>query len=117
MQLIGYSFSVGQKGVSTTIPCCAVVGLIHAPPSRPTTLVLLLSTPNAHASPSVRKFKSRALKRHEKFNNMLKVFGCLSIKNRHTEVKFKICFEAVAVVCHYQLENGSPLWNIYVGDM
>jgi hypothetical protein len=84
---------------------------------------LVCSTPNGHDSPSVRKFKARALKRHEKFNNMLKSFKCLSAKFRHTgtgsweKERWKSCFGAVAVICQYQLENGKPLYNIYVGDM
>jgi len=77
-----------------------------------------LSTPNGHDSPSVRRFKTRALKRHEKFNNMLKVFRCLDHNFRHrTEEKYKSLFEVVAVICQYHLENGCPLYNIYVGDM
>ena len=84
-----------------------------------------LSTPNGHDAPSVRKFKSRALKRHEKLNNMVKSFKCLEDTFRHTAhvpededlLRYKVCFEAVAVICQYQLENGSPLYNILVGDM
>lgn len=76
-----------------------------------------LSTPNAHDSPSVRKFKSRASHRHEAFNGMLKKFDCLKDKFRHGEEKYVLCFLACAVLCQYQLELGSPLWNILVGDM
>ena len=80
-----------------------------------------ISTPNSHDSASVRKFKSRALKRHEAFNGMIKKFRCLSDKFRHTADKdaerWISCFEAVVVICQYHLENGSPLYNIYVGDM
>ena len=99
---------------------------------------LVLSTPNGHDIASVRKFKSRALKRHEKFNSMLKCFKCLSVKFRHTACdptkntdaeeeeemseaegkrREEVCFGAVAVLCQYQLENSQPLYNIYVGDM
>ena len=89
---------------------------------------LVVSTPNGHDSASVRKFKARALKRHEKFNNMLKNFKVLSAKFRHTAHKKDdsvdgaeeadeldkhdravTAFEAVAVICQYQLENGSQL--------
>ena len=76
-----------------------------------------LSTPNAHDSPSCRKFKSRALKRHEKFNHMLKSYDCLAIKHRHGLDKYTIMFDAVVVMCQYQLENDRPLWNIYVGNI
>ena len=34
----------------------------------------LLSVPNAHDSPAVTEFKSRALKRHESFNKLVKDF-------------------------------------------
>ena len=72
-----------------------------------------LSTPNIHDAKEVRTFKSRALKRHEKFNGMLKCFKCLSVKFRHKE-KFIETFQAVTVICQYQLEHGQPLWAIYV---
>lgn len=101
----------------------------------------MLSTPNGHDLPSVQKFESRALKRHEKFNSMLKCFKCLLLKFWHTAYKpnqledvddedstkeesvdvarlrYKACFGAVAVLCQYRLKNGQPLYNIYVGEM
>ena len=84
----------------------------------------LLSTPNGHDHASVRKFKSRALKRHEKFNSMLKCFKCLLVKFRHTafksedetKLRWRVCFGACAVLCQYQLENGQALYNIFVGN-
>jgi hypothetical protein len=63
-----------------------------------------LSTPNAHDSPSVRRFKSRALKRHENFNSMIKSFRCVSDEHRHSQAKLKLCFAAVVIIC--QLSNG-----------
>jgi hypothetical protein len=39
---------------------------------------LQISTPNSHDSKQVFKFKSRALKRQEKFNELTKNFDCLS---------------------------------------
>jgi len=59
--------------------------------------------------------KGRALARHEKFNGQLKNFACLSEHFRHGNDgaqmfdKHKMCFEALAVICQHQLENGSPL--------
>jgi len=76
-----------------------------------------LSTPNAHDHPSVAKFKRRALRRHERFNAMTKTFKCLDSRFRHGERKFKVCFEAVCVICQYQLEFGQPLFEILVGDI
>jgi len=72
----------------------------------------LLAVPTSHDTPDVREFKSRALARHEKFNGQLKNFGCLSNQFRHDLSKHQPCFEAVAVICQYQLENGSPLITV-----
>jgi hypothetical protein len=76
-----------------------------------------LSTPNSHDSKEANKFKSRALKRHEKFNGLTKIFDCLSGRFRHSVDRFKNCFEAVCVICQYQMENGSPLYDILIDDM
>jgi hypothetical protein len=40
-----------------------------------------LSIPNPHDSKEVARFKSRALKRHERFNGYTKAFDCLSGHN------------------------------------
>jgi hypothetical protein len=48
-----------------------------------------ISTPNSHDSKQVKKFKSRALKRQEKFNGMTKNFDCLSGRFRHSVDRFK----------------------------
>jgi len=69
----------------------------------------LLAMASSQDSTEAREFKSRALARHEKFNGQLKNFGCLSEQFRHGIEKHKMCFEAVAVICQHQLENGSPL--------
>ena len=71
-------------------------------------------TPNPHDDKHVRHFKSRALKRHEKFNGYVKSFACTSERFRHTHDKFKACFEAVCVLCQYKIENSMPLYNILV---
>jgi ferredoxin len=72
----------------------------------------IVSTPNSHDPPEVRHFKSRARARHESFNCRIKNFKCLDAKFHHGIPKHKICFEAVCVICQYQLENGSPLFEI-----
>jgi len=48
----------------------------------------LLSTPNSQDSVAVRRFKRRALKRHETFNGMTKTFECLSGCFRNSQEKF-----------------------------
>ena len=63
-------------------------------------------------SEEVRRFKSRAKARQESFNSRLKQFKCLDNRFRHKLLKHKVCFEAVCVICQYQLENGYPLYDI-----
>ena len=82
-------------------------------PGHPT----LLSTPNNHDSKQVKKFKSRALKRHETFNGMTKRFDCLNGRFRHSVDRFGSCFEAVCVICQYILENGEPLYDIMIKEL
>jgi hypothetical protein len=77
-----------------------------------------LSTPNnRHDATPVKKFKSRALKRHETFNGLTKFFDCLSGRFRHSVDRFKNCFEAVCVICQYQVELGNPLYDILIPDL
>jgi hypothetical protein len=51
-----------------------------------------ISIPNSHDSKQLKKFKSRALKRQEKFNGMTKNSDCLSGRFRHSVDQFKNCF-------------------------
>jgi hypothetical protein len=75
-------------------------------------------TPNSHDSRAVRKFKSRALKRHEKFNGYTKVFGILHQRFRHSVPRFTLAFEAVCVICQYQLDcSDKYLFDILVEDI
>jgi hypothetical protein len=72
----------------------------------------IISTPNSHEPKALRKFKGRARARQETFNARMKCFNCLVKKFRHGLEKQKIVFEAVCVICQYQLENGSPLFDV-----
>jgi hypothetical protein len=72
----------------------------------------VISTPNSHDMPNVRRFKSRARARHESFNGKIKNFKCLAECFRHELTNHKIAFEAICVICQYQLENGSPLFDV-----
>jgi O6-methylguanine-DNA--protein-cysteine methyltransferase len=72
----------------------------------------IISTPSSQDPPELRKFKSRARARHESFNARIKNFRCLDMRFRHGIEKHKIVFEAVCVICQYQLENGSPLFDV-----
>ena len=73
-----------------------------------------VSFPNPDDLKGVALFKSRALKRHENFNCMTKVFQVLAGRFRHAEDKFGAAFEAVCVLCQYKLENELPLYDILI---
>jgi hypothetical protein len=51
-----------------------------------------ISSTNAHDSKEVKRFKSRALKCHERFNGYTKAFDCLSGRFRHSTDRFANCF-------------------------
>ena len=76
-----------------------------------------VSSPNAHDSYQVKRFKSRGLKRQEDFNGMTKVFKILSGRFRHPLHKFPVAFEAVCVICQYKIESDEPLYDILVEDL
>jgi hypothetical protein len=50
--------------------------------------------------------------RHESFNAGLKAFWCFDVRFRHGIENHRIVFEAVCVICQFQLENGSPLFDV-----
>lgn len=71
------------------------------------------STPNTHDQKDLAKFKSRARARHESFNGRrIKNCACLDVRFRHGVKKHQTVFEAVCVIVQYQLENGSPLFEV-----
>jgi hypothetical protein len=72
----------------------------------------IISMPNAHDPAEIQKFKSCAQSRNESFNAWLKVFWCLGVQFCHGIEKHRFAFEAVCVICQYQLENGSPLFDV-----
>ena len=71
-----------------------------------------LSLPNTFDAKTLNNFKSRARLRHETFNGRLKSFAILSETFRHGFDKHKFVFEAIAVTVQYQIENGSPLFDV-----
>jgi hypothetical protein len=75
------------------------------------------STPNNHNSSSLKKFKSRALKKHERFNGLTKAFDCLSGRFRHSVDRSANCFEAVCVICQYQIEMECPLFEVLIEEL
>jgi hypothetical protein len=71
-----------------------------------------ISTPSSRDPEELRRFKSRARARHESFNGRIKNFKCLAERFCHGKHKHQICFEAVCVIVQYQLEKGSPLFDV-----
>jgi hypothetical protein len=72
----------------------------------------MISTPSSHDPPEVRRLKGRARARQETFNARIKTFTSLEKRYRHGLAKQKITFEAVCVIVQYQMENGSPLFQV-----
>lgn len=74
------------------------------------------STDSAH----LREFKGRVKARQETFNGRLKTFSILDSKFRHSggndrdaaKEKHGLCFRAVATICQYQMDHGSPLFDV-----
>lgn len=72
-----------------------------------------LSAKNPRDPKPLRQFKSRALARHETFNGRLKMFGALSQCFKHDVDKHIFVFEAICVTVQYQMDNGSPIFDVY----
>lgn len=78
-----------------------------------------LSIRNTCDSKELKEFKRRVRARHEIFNGRLKNFAILNERFRHRVSKrngpkdvlaaHKAAFEAVCVICQYDMENGNPL--------
>lgn len=67
---------------------------------------------NAFDDREVILFKKRILARHETVNKRIKDFAITSTKFRHDIPFHDVCFDAVATICQYNIENGDPLFAI-----
>lgn len=67
----------------------------------------VISTKNDYDPREIAEFKDRVSSRHECFNGFLKQWNVLDQRFRHELEFHRPCFEAVAAVCCYQLDNGS----------
>jgi hypothetical protein len=54
------------------------------------------------------------MKRHEHFNGMIKRFAPMNERLRHGPYQFKYHFDSICVICQYQLDNGMPLYDIFI---
>jgi hypothetical protein len=74
------------------------------------------SCPNTkYESKTTNTYKRRARARMESFNGRIKSFGILYQTFRHKKDrmrKHQTCFEAVCIIVQYQMENGSPLFEV-----
>ena len=64
----------------------------------------MISVKNNADKAHVALFKRRVLSRHESFFAKMKVFDILTTEFRHGEALHKVVFEAVAVICQYEIE-------------
>jgi len=71
-----------------------------------------LSRPNAHDPPELRKFKGRARARQESFHGRMKRFDSIVHVFRSNRDKHRSCFEAIAVICCYEMEVDTPLMHV-----
>lgn len=67
---------------------------------------------SAH-SKEMTNFINRVRARHENFNARIKNFSILSNCFRSNDkIKHKMAFEAVCILCQYDMENGHPLMDV-----
>lgn len=73
----------------------------------------MFSIPSSTDDAKLKRFKSRARARHESFNGRLKCFSCLAQSYRGTdEAKHGAAFRAIAIIVQYQMDLGSPIFEI-----
>lgn len=67
---------------------------------------------NPMDDPEVKKFKARALARHESYNKRLKNFGILDSTFRHDLEKHRMVVEGIMVVLQYSMRTDAPLFEV-----
>ena len=72
----------------------------------------LLAVPSGADPPELKKFKTRARQRHETFNGRMKHYKILQDTFRFPKEKHGHVFRAVCVRVQYQMESGSPLFDV-----
>ena len=72
----------------------------------------VLSLPSSLDSKKFNRFKSRAHLRLKTLNGRIKNFKVLSEMFRYNQRKFAVAFEAVVVIVQYQMDNGSPIFDV-----
>jgi hypothetical protein len=59
-----------------------------------------------------KKMCGRLRRRHETINKRLKIFGCLTIRFRHSAAKHAACFRCAAVLTQLLIKNGEELFDV-----
>ena len=71
-----------------------------------------VSAPNSFDAAELRTFKARARMRQEAFHGRLKRMSCLTAQFRHGRKRHATCFEALCVLCCYEMELVSALFDV-----
>ena len=71
-----------------------------------------IAPPNSHDPEELRTFKARCRMRQEHFNSRVKCFDCMKNDFRHSMDRHGDCFVAVCVICVYEMELVSPLFDV-----
>lgn len=71
-----------------------------------------VSLPSEYDPPELNNYKSRIRLRQETYNGRLKNFEILAETFTHGFDKHKFAMEAVIVIVQYQMDNGSPLYEV-----
>ena len=72
----------------------------------------LLCLPSSLDKELEHEYKSRARCRHESFNCKIKKYQSMDGVWRHGEDKHRMAFYAICVTLQYEMENGSPLFDV-----
>ena len=73
----------------------------------------MFSIPNSNDPEELRAFKSHARAWHETFNGRLKNFEILKQTFKSVDVeKHGMAFRAISVIVQYQMDNGSPIFEL-----
>lgn len=75
-----------------------------------------VSTQNSTDDRPIRKFKTRALNRHEKINGRIKMFKCMTDRFRHSTEYHNLCFRCCCVLTVYDTDT-NPLYDILIEDV
>lgn len=72
----------------------------------------MVAYPNSLDDAALKQFKSRIRCRQETFNGRLTFFKILQDTFRHSEDQHRMAMEAVCVTVQYQMDNGSPIYEV-----